>query len=200
MAFELAPLPYPHDALEPVISSQTLQFHHGKHHQTYVTNLNNLTKDTPLSALTLEEVVKATAGKPDQQGLFNNAGQVYNHDLYWQSMKKGGGGAIPGALEKKIVADFGSVDAFKEAFHQAGLTQFGSGWAWLVLDNGKLAVTKTGNADTPLAHGKTPLLVADVWEHAYYLDYQNRRADYLKAFMADLVDWEGAAARLAAAA
>lgn len=199
MAFELAPLPYSHDALEPVISSQTLQFHHGKHHQTYVTNLNNLVKGTPLEALSLVDVVKATAGKPDQVGIFNNAGQVYNHDLYWKSMKKNGGGAIPGELEKRLVADFGSVDAFKEAFHQAGLTQFGSGWAWLSVDNGKLVITKTANADTPLAHGKTPLLVADVWEHAYYLDYQNRRADYLKAFLETLVDWEGAAARLAAA-
>ena len=199
MAFELASLPYASDALEPVMSSQTLNLHHGKHHQTYVTNLNNLTKDSPLGTLSLVEVVKATAGKPEQQGIFNNAGQVYNHDLFWNSMKKGGGGAIPGALEAKIIADFGSVDAFKEAFHQAGLTQFGSGWAWLVLDGGKLAVTKTGNADTPLAHGKTPLLVADVWEHAYYVDYQNRRADYLKAFLESLVDWEAAAARFAAA-
>ena len=199
MAFELAPLPYGHDALEPYLSSQTLHLHHGKHHQTYVTNLNNLTKDTPLADLSLEQVVKTTVGKPEQQGLFNNAGQVYNHDLFWRSMKKNGGGAIPSELESRLIADFGSVDKFKEAFHQAGLTQFGSGWAWLVVDGGKLAITKTGNADTPLAHGKTPLLVADVWEHAYYVDYQNRRADYLKAFLESLVDWEAAAARLQAA-
>lgn len=188
MAFELAPLPYAHDALEPYTSSQTLHLHHGKHHQTYVTNLNNLTKDSPLATLTLEEVVKATAGKADQQGIFNNAGQVYNHNLFWNSMKPQGGGEIPAALEAKLIADFGSVATFKEAFTQAGLTQFGSGWAWLVLDGGKLAVTKTGNADTPLAHGKTPILVADVWEHAYYVDYQNRRADFLKVFLENLVD------------
>jgi Fe-Mn family superoxide dismutase len=199
MAFELAPLPYPYDALEPTLSSQTLHLHHDKHHQTYVTNLNNLTKDTPLAALSLAEVVKATVGKPDQQAIFNNAGQVYNHDLYWSSIKPAGGGSLPGALEAKIIQDFGSVAAFKEAFQQAGLTQFGSGWAWLVLDGDKLAITKTGNADTPLAHGKTPLLVVDVWEHAYYVDYQNRRVDYLKAFLETLVDWEGAAARLKAA-
>jgi Fe-Mn family superoxide dismutase len=199
MAFELAPLPYAHNALQPIMSAQTLQLHHGKHHQTYVTNLNNLTKDTPLAELSLDAVVKAVAGKPEQQAIFNNAGQVYNHDLFWNSMKPGGGGAIPGTLEARLIADFGSVAAFKEAFHQAGLTQFGSGWAWLALDGDKLVVTKTGNADTPLAYGKTPLLVADVWEHAYYVDYQNRRADYLKAFIESLVDWEAAAARLAAA-
>ena len=199
MAFELAPLPYSYEALEPTLSSQTLHLHHDKHHQTYVTNLNNLTKDTPLASLSLAEVVKATVGKPEQQALFNNAGQVYNHDLYWASIKPGGGGALPGVLEAKVISDFGSVAAFKEAFHQAGLTQFGSGWAWLVLDGDKLAITKTGNADTPLAHGKTPLLVVDVWEHAYYVDYQNRRADYLKAFLETLADWESAAARLQAA-
>ncbi|MEI8394858.1 MAG: superoxide dismutase [Rhodospirillaceae bacterium] len=199
MAFELPPLPYAADALEPFMSSQTLHLHHGKHHQTYVTNLNNLTKDSPLAALSLEEVVKTVAGKPDQIGIFNNAGQVYNHNLFWKSLRKGGGGAIPGALEKKIVEDFGSVAAFKEAFQQAGLTQFGSGWAWLVLDNGKLAIEKTGNADTPLVRGKTPITVVDVWEHAYYVDYQNRRADFLKAYMDNLIDWEAAAERFAAA-
>ncbi|CAK0741894.1 superoxide dismutase (Fe) [Azospirillaceae bacterium] len=200
MAFELAPLPYAHDALAPYMSAQTLQLHHGKHHQTYVTNLNNLVKDTPLAGLSLEQVIKETVGKADKVGVFNNAGQVYNHDLFWNSMKPNGGGAIPGVLEQRIIVDFGSVAQFKEAFTQAGLTQFGSGWAWLVLENGKLKVTKTGNADTPLAHGATPLLVSDVWEHAYYVDYQNRRADYLKAFIENLADWEAAAARLAQAA
>ncbi|MEI6986756.1 MAG: superoxide dismutase [Rhodospirillaceae bacterium] len=199
MAFELPPLPYAVDDLEPYMSSQTLHLHHGKHHQTYVTNLNNLTRDTPQATISLEDLVKATAGKPEQQGIFNNAGQVYNHNFFWRCMKRCGGGALPAALENKIVEDFGSFEKFKEAFIQAGLTQFGSGWAWLVLDGGKLAVTKTGNADTPLAHGKTPLLVADVWEHAYYVDFQNRRADYLKVFFESLVDWEGVAARLAAA-
>ena len=199
MAFELAPLPYAHDALEPYTSSQTLHLHHGKHLQTYVTNLNNLTKDGPLAALGVVDVVKASVGKADLQGIFNNAGQIYNHDLFFASMKPKGGGAIPGALEAKLIADFGSVAAFKEAFTQAGLTQFGSGWAWLVLDGGKLTIAKTGNADTPIAHGKTPILVCDVWEHAYYVDYQNRRADFLKAFLENLVNWEAAAARLAAA-
>jgi Fe-Mn family superoxide dismutase len=199
MAFELAPLPYAHDALEPVMSSQTLHLHHGKHHQTYVTNLNNLVKDSPLAGMSLEQIIKDVVGKADKVGVFNNAGQVYNHDLYWKSMKKNGGGAMPGELEKRIIADFGSVAQFSEAFTQAGLTQFGSGWAWLVVEGGRLKVTKTGNADTPLAHGATPIMVCDVWEHAYYVDYQNRRADFLKAFLERLVDWDATAARLAAA-
>lgn len=196
MAFELAPLPYAKDALAPVMSAETLDLHHGKHHQTYVTNLNNLVKDSPLAALSLEGIVQEVAGKADKVGVFNNAGQVWNHDLYWQSMKPNGGGAMPGELEKRIKADFGSVEAFKEAFTQAGLTQFGSGWAWLIEDNGKLAVTKTGNADSPLAQGKHALLVVDVWEHAYYVDFRNRRADFLKAFLDSLVNWEFAASRL----
>ncbi|MDP9196598.1 MAG: superoxide dismutase [Pseudomonadota bacterium] len=200
MAFELAPLPYARDALEPVISAKTMDFHYGKHHQTYVTNLNNLVKDTPLAGKSLEEVIKATHDDPARQGIFNNAAQVWNHDFFWKSMKKGGGGAMPGALEKKIVADFGSVDAFREAFTQAGLTQFGSGWAWLEVDNGKLKVTKTPNAHTPVAHGRQALIVCDVWEHAYYLDYQNRRGDFLKAFLDSLVNWDFAAEQLAKAA
>lgn len=199
MAFELAPLPYAASALEPHMSAKTLELHHGKHHQTYVTNLNNLVKDTPLAGLPLEGVVKAVAGDAAKVGIFNNAGQVFNHDLYWRSMKPAGGGALPGALESRINDAFGSVAAFKEQFQQAGLTQFGSGWAWLVVDNGQLKITKTGNADTPIAHGQTPILVVDVWEHAYYVDYQNRRADFLKVFVESLVDWEAVAARLAAA-
>jgi len=199
MAIELPPLPYAQDALAPYLSARTLELHHGKHHQTYVTNLNNLVKDTPLAAKTLEEVIKDVAGDPSRQGIFNNAAQVWNHTFFWQGMKPGGGGAIPGALEAKIKADFGSVEAFKEAFTQAGLTQFGSGWAWLILDDGKLKVTKTGNADSPLAHGQNALLTADVWEHAYYVDYQNRRGDFLKAFLENLVNWEFAADRLAKA-
>ncbi|HSK38719.1 MAG TPA: superoxide dismutase [Arenibaculum sp.] len=196
MAFELPPLPYPHDALEPYMSSQTLNLHHGKHHQTYVTTLNNLVKDTPMADMGLEEVCKTVYGDASKQTVFNNAGQHWNHILFWQTMKKNGGGAMPGELESRIKDDFGSVDAFKEAFTQAGLTQFGSGWAWLVIDGGKLKVTKTPNGENPLVHGQHVLLGCDVWEHSYYLDYQNRRADYLKAYLDSLVDWEFVAERL----
>lgn len=199
MAFELPPLPYAPNALAPFMSEQTLNLHHGKHHQAYVTNLNNLTKDTPLAGKSLEEVCKASFGDPSKQGIFNNAGQHWNHMLFWPCMKKGGGGAIPGELERRIVSDFGSVDQFKADFAQAGATQFGSGWAWLVVDNGKLKVTKTANGENPLVHGQHALLGCDVWEHAYYLDYQNRRPDYLKAFLDSLVNWEYVAERLHAA-
>lgn len=199
MAFELPALPFAHDALAPYMSAETLELHHGKHHQTYVTNLNNLTKDSPLATASLEEVIKASAGDAAKAGIFNNSAQVWNHTFFWNSLKANGGGAIPSELEKRIVADFGSVEAFTEAFTQAALTQFGSGWAWLIVDNGKLAITKTGNADSPIAHGKTPLLTLDVWEHAYYVDYRNRRADFIKAFLGNLVNWEFAAANLAKA-
>jgi len=197
MAFELPPLPYARDALVPYMSELTLDLHYGKHHQTYVTNLNNLTKETPLAAMTLDAVVRETAGDSARQGIFNNAAQVWNHTFYWNGMKKNGGGALPGALEARVKDTFGSVDALKEALVQAGITQFGSGWAWLVLDNGVLKVTKTGNADTPIAHGQYPLLTIDVWEHAYYVDYQNRRPDFLKAVLEHLVNWEFVAERLA---
>ncbi|WP_207478550.1 superoxide dismutase [Arenibaculum pallidiluteum] len=198
MAFELPPLPYSHDALEPFMSAQTLNLHHGKHHQAYVTNLNNLVKDTPMASMSLEEVVKASYGDASKQGIFNNAGQHWNHILFWQCMRKNGGGSIPGELERRLKSDFGSVEQFKEAFTQAGVTQFGSGWAWLVEDGGKLKVTKTPNGENPLAHGQKALLGCDVWEHSYYLDYQNRRPDYIKAFLDNLVNWEFVAQRLAA--
>ncbi|UEM18759.1 superoxide dismutase [Skermanella mucosa] len=190
MAFELPPLPYAYDALDPYMSAQTLQFHHDKHHQAYVTTLNNLIKDTPLADKSLEEICKASYGDSSKQTIFNNAGQHWNHTLFWQMMKKGGGGAIPGELEAKIKEDLGGIDQFKEAFTQAGMTQFGSGWAWLVVDGGKLKVTKTPNGENPLVHGQTALLGCDVWEHSYYLDYQNRRADYLKAYLDNMVNWE----------
>jgi superoxide dismutase, Fe-Mn family len=190
MAFELPPLPYAYDALNPYMSEQTLQFHHDKHHQAYVTALNNLTKDTPLADKPLEEIVKATYGDASKQTIFNNAGQHWNHMLFWQVMRKNGGGAMPSELEAKIKEDLGGVDQFKEAFTQAGITQFGSGWAWLVLDGGKLKVTKTPNGENPLVHNQTPILGCDVWEHSYYLDYQNRRPDYLKAFLENMVNWE----------
>lgn len=197
MAFELPPLPYAYDALEPYISSETLHLHHDKHHQTYVTNLNNLTKDTPLADASLEEVIKQSAGDAGKVGIFNNAAQVWNHTFFWQCLKKDGG-TIPAALEQRIVADFGSVEKFKEELTQAALTQFGSGWAWLYLDGGKLKVGKTGNADTPLAHGQKPLFTIDVWEHAYYVDFQNRRADFVKTVIDKLANWDFAAEQLAA--
>ncbi len=199
MAFELAPLPYAKDALVPYMSAQHLDIHHGKHHQTYVTNLNNLVKDKPEAAMSLEAIIKDSAGKADKAGLFNNSAQIWNHDFFWASLKPQGGGAMPSELEKKIVEDFGSVDAFSEAFVQGGLTQFGSGWVWLVSEGGKLKITKTSNADLPLVHGQHALLTCDVWEHAYYLDYQNRRADFLKAFLQNMANWEFAAERLTAA-
>lgn len=190
MTFTLPPLPYAQNALEPHISANTLSFHYGKHHQAYVTNLNNLVKDTPLASASLEEVIMASAKDPAKAGIFNNAAQVWNHTFYWNSMKPNGGGAPKGELAKKIDKDFGSLDKFKEAFKQAGATQFGSGWAWLVLDGGTLKVTKTGNADLPMAHGQKALLTMDVWEHAYYLDYQNRRPDYISTFLDKLVNWD----------
>lgn len=199
MAFELPDLPYARDALQPFMSAETLEYHHGKHHNTYVTTLNNLIKDTDLAASDLESIVKASYGDAAKQAIFNNAGQAWNHNHFWRWMKPNGGGAIPGELETRIAQDFGSVDAFKEQFVQAGVTQFGSGWCWLVINNGKLTTMKTPNAESPLAHGKTTLLGCDVWEHSYYLDYRNRRPDYLKAFLESLVNWEYVAELYAAA-
>jgi Fe-Mn family superoxide dismutase len=199
MAHQLPALPYSLDALEPHLSRSTLEFHHGKHHAAYVTNLNNLVAGTDLEGKSLEDTVLAVAGDAGKAGVFNNAAQVWNHTFYWQGMKPGGGGVPSGALAAKIDADFGSFDTFKEQFKAAGATQFGSGWAWLVLDNGTLKITKTGNADLPLAHGQKALLTMDVWEHAYYLDYQNRRPDYISTFLDKLVNWDFVAANLAAA-
>ena len=196
MAFELPALPYAKDALEPHISANTLDFHHGKHHNTYVVNLNNLTKDTPLASAGLEDVIKDSAGDPGKAGVFNNAAQVWNHTFYWHCMKKGGGGKPQGELAAEIDNAFGSFDKFAEEFKNAAVTQFGSGWAWLVAENGALKVVKTGNADTPIARGQTPLLTVDVWEHAYYLDFQNRRPDYVQAFLDHLVDWDFVAGNL----
>jgi len=199
MAFELPPLPYAPTALEPIISARTFEFHHGKHHAAYVTNLNNLVKDTPMAALTLEEVI-AESHKAGTAGVFNNAAQVWNHTFFWHCLKAGGGGAPTGAIAAMIDEAFGSYDKFRDEFKQAGVTQFGSGWAWLVLDHGALKITKTANADTPLVHGQTPLLTADVWEHAYYLDFQNRRPDFLTAFLDSLVNWDFVNENLAKAA
>jgi Fe-Mn family superoxide dismutase len=199
MAHTLPALPYDLDALEPHISRATLEFHHGKHHAAYVTNLNNLISGTELENSSLEETIVAVAGDAGKAGIFNNAAQVWNHSFYWQCIKPAGGGAPSGALLDKINADLGSFEAFVEQFKAAGATQFGSGWAWLVLDNGSLKVTKTANADLHLAHGQTALLTMDVCEHAYYLDYQNRRPDYMTTFLEKLVNWDFVAANLAAA-
>ncbi|OLF74098.1 superoxide dismutase [Maricaulis sp. W15] len=200
MAFTLPDLPYAKDALAPHISSQTLDFHHGKHHNAYVDKLNGLVGGTEFAALSLEDVIKKTAGDAAKAGVFNNAAQIWNHTFYWQSMRPNGGGTPSGDLAAMIDRDFGSLDAFKSAFADAGATQFGSGWAWLVLANGKLEVRKTLNAETPLTEdGVTPLLTMDVWEHAYYLDFQNRRPDYITTFLDKLVNWEFAAENLAAA-
>ena len=191
MAFELPALPYDKSALEPHISAQTLEFHHGKHHNAYLVNLNNLTKDTDLASKSLEEVIAIAAKDlPTKQGIFNNAAQVWNHTFFWNCMKQGGGGKPSGKVLAAIEAAFGSYEKFAEEFKNAAVTQFGSGWAWLVQDNGALKIVKTGNADLPLAHGQKALLTVDVWEHAYYLDYQNRRPDFVQAFLDHLVNWD----------
>ena len=196
---ELPPLPYAQDALAPVISAETLSFHYGKHHKAYVDNLNKLVAGTDMSETPLETLIKAVAGKPDKAGVFNNAAQVWNHTFFWNSMKPGGGGAPTGAVAKAIDASFGSYDNFKKEFSNAAMTQFGSGWAWLVADKGQLKIAKTPNAETPLTTGQTALLTVDVWEHAYYLDYQNRRADFVAAVIDKLLNWEFANANLARA-
>lgn len=192
----MLPLPYPENALEPVISSRTIGFHYGKHHRTYADNLVRLVSGTPLANASLETIVASAAGKPDQAALFNNAAQTLNHNFYWLSMKPQGGGAPPDVLRKKIEAAFGGLDSCKKQLFDAAVTQFASGWAWLVSDHGTLKVVKTGNADNPLTMGMTPLLTIDVWEHAYYLDYQNRRADYVTAVIDKLLNWEFAAKQL----
>jgi superoxide dismutase, Fe-Mn family len=190
MAIVLPDLPYQKDALVPHISTQTLDFHHGKHHNAYVTNLNKLIEGTDLAGEALEEIIHKTVGVADKVGVFNNAAQVWNHSFYWQSMKPHGGGLPTGEIAKKIDADFGDYDNFIKQLKNAGLTQFGSGWVWLVLKNNTLEIMKTSNADTPIAHGIKPLLTVDVWEHAYYLDYQNGRGNYLDTFMSHLINWD----------
>lgn len=185
----LPPLPYPPSALAPYISENTISFHYGKHHQTYLNNMIKMIAGTPSEKLPLEQIIRTAAGKPDQAGLFNNAAQVYNHTFFWNSMKPGGGREPQGKLATLLTDSFGGYGKFVEAFSNAALTQFGSGWTWLVLEGGKLKVVKTSNADTPIMMGLTPLITIDVWEHAYYLDYQNRRADYIKAFVEKLLNW-----------
>jgi Fe-Mn family superoxide dismutase len=191
MAFELPKLPYEMNALAPHISAETLEFHHGKHHATYVTNLNNLVKGTKFENSSLEEIVKGAG----PGGLFNNAAQHFNHSFYWTSMKQGGGGEPSGALADAIKKAFGDFKSFREKFSAAAIGQFGSGWAWLVKSGDGVAIEATSNADTPIAHGKTPLLTCDVWEHAYYIDYRNARAKYVEAFW-NVVNWDFAAKNL----
>jgi len=193
----LPPLPYAENALEPVISAKTLAFHHGRHHRGYVENLNKLIGGTELADLPLERIVIETAGKADRAGIFNNAAQAWNHDFYWHCLKPKGGGEPPAALRHKMEAAFGSLDGCKKELAATALAQFGSGWAWLVLDGSKLKVIKTANADTPMTRGMKPLLTIDVWEHAYYLDYQNKRADHVNALIDKLANWDFAAENLA---
>jgi len=195
-AHVLPPLPFADNALDPVISANTLSFHYGKHHKAYVDNLNKLVAGTEFADLSLEQVITATAGRADKAGIFNNAAQIWNHTFYWNSLAPKGGGEPPVALKQKIEASFGSLDACKQELATAATTQFGSGWAWLALDGDKLKVVKTANANVPLTEGMKPLLVIDVWEHAYYLDYQNRRADYVNAVLDKLVNWGFAADNL----
>jgi Fe-Mn family superoxide dismutase len=192
----LPPLPYADNALEPVISANTIGFHYGKHHKAYVDNLNKLIAGTEYADLALEKIIAATAGKPDKTAIFNNAAQTWNHTFYWRSLKPKGGGEPPAGLKQKIEASFGSVDACKKELAAAAVAQFGSGWVWLALDGGKLKVVKTGNADSPLTSSLKPLLTIDVWEHAYYLDYQNRRADYVNAVLEKIMNWDFAAENL----
>lgn len=196
MQHTLPELPYAKNALEPHISQETLELHHGKHHQTYVTNLNKLLADSDFSTLSLEEIILKTSGNPDLSGLFNNAAQVWNHTFYWHCLSPNGGGAPKGTLKDMIEKSFGSFDAFKTEFKAACLTQFGSGWAWLVQEGSDLKIVKTPNAETPITQGLKPLLTCDVWEHAYYVDYRNRRPDYVDTFLAHLVNWDFAAQQL----
>lgn len=196
--FTLQPLPWPENALSPAISANTIGFHYSKHHQGYVDKLNELVAGTPLVEQSLEAVIKTTAGKADQAAIFNNAAQVWNHTFYWNSLRPKGGGRPSGALAAQIDQSFGSFDAFKAEFAKAAIGQFGSGWVWLVKDGDKLIIVKTGNADTPIAHGQQPLLTIDVWEHAYYLDYQNRRTDYVAAVLDAIINWDFAAQNLVA--
>ena len=190
MNFELPKLDYPKNALSPIMSEETLDLHHGKHHQTYITKLNDFIKDTDMSKMSLEEIISKSSKDKSMSGIFNNASQYWNHNLFWKCMKPNGGGKVPPKLEKKINSDFGSIEKFKKDFIEAGVTQFGSGWCWLSVNNGKLVVTKTPNAENPLIHGMKPILGCDVWEHSYYIDFRNRRPEYLEKFVENLINWE----------
>ena len=196
MTFELPSLPYADTALEPYYSAKTFSFHHGKHHKAYVDNLNKLLPGSPFENSSLEEIILAVAGDATKAGFFNNAAQVWNHTFFWHCMKPGGGGAPSGALAAKIDAAFGSYEKFAEQFKAAAVGRFGSGWAWLVLEGGELKIMSTPNAETPMTGGKKALLTVDVWEHAYYLDFQNRRPDFVQTFLDQLVNWDFVAENL----
>ena len=198
MAFTLPDLPYAQDALAPHISGETLSFHHGKHHKAYVDKANAAIEGTDYEGLSLEDVIKKSWSEKNM-GVFNNAAQIWNHTFYWHSMAPNGGGKPSGAIAEAIDASFGSYDKFVEEFKAAGAGQFGSGWAWLVKNGDKLEVRKTLNAENPITDGATPLLTMDVWEHAYYLDYQNRRPDYISTFLDELVNWDFVNQNLASA-
>ncbi|MFN2380214.1 MAG: superoxide dismutase [Bacteroidales bacterium] len=189
-------LPFAENALEPVISAKTIGFHYGKHHKGYVDKVNKLISGTEFEGLSLEEIIKKTVGKSEHTGIFNNAAQVWNHTFFWNSLSSNGGGEPSDVLMKKIEESFGSFNDFLKEFTEAATTQFGSGWAWLVMDGNKLKVMKTPNAETPLTMGVKPLLTIDVWEHAYYLDYQNKRPDYVTTVLEQLVNWDFAASNL----
>ena len=190
MYFELPKLDYAKNALAPIMSEETLDLHHGKHHQTYITNLNNFIKETDMSKMTLEEIILNSSKDKSKVGIFNNASQHWNHLMFWKCMKPNGGGAMPSKLKERIVSDFGSVEEFKKLFIHAGTTQFGSGWSWLSINNGKLVVNKTPNAENTLIHNMKPILGCDLWEHSYYVDYKNRRPEYLENFFEKLINWE----------
>jgi Fe-Mn family superoxide dismutase len=190
MAFELPTLPYAMNALEPHMSAKTFEFHYGKHHKAYVDNANRLVQDTPFAGKSLEEIIAATAKDDSKAGIFNNVAQIWNHTFFWNSMKPHGGGKPAGDVAQAIDKSFGSYDKFREEFKNACVTQFGSGWGWLVRDGGQLKVTKTANAVNPMSSGQTALLCCDVWEHAYYLDFQNRRPDFVDSFLDHLANWD----------
>jgi Fe-Mn family superoxide dismutase len=198
MTFELKPLPYDPAALEPHMSARTLEFHHGKHHKAYVDNLNKMIVGSPFEKASLEDIIRDSYEDTKSQGIFNNAAQVWNHDFFWNSMKPNGGGAPTGNVLKMINDAFGDLDGFKTKFKEAATTQFGSGWAWLIADGSKLAITKTPNGVDPLAQGQKALVTCDVWEHAYYLDYQNRRPDMVQTFLDKLINWDFVAKNLGA--
>ena len=190
MIFKLPKLDYSNDALSPIMSEETLDLHHGKHHQTYIDKLNDFIKDNEMSKMTLEDIILKSSNDKSLVGIFNNASQHWNHNLFWKCMMPNGGGKIPPKLEKRLISDFGSVDIFKQKFKDAGVTQFGSGWCWLSINNDKLVVTKTANASNPLIDNMKPILGCDVWEHSYYIDYRNRRPEYLDKFIDNLINWE----------
>ena len=196
--YVLPPLPYNDNALGAIVPASTIAFHYGKHHKGYVDNLNKLVAGTELAGMSLEKIITQTAGKADKVATFNNAAQIWNHNFYWRSMRPEGGGEPPASLLRMIESSFGSLDACKKELANAATTQFGSGWAWLVVDGNKLSVVKTANADLPLVRGLKPLLTIDVWEHAYYLEFQNRRADYVNAVLENLINWNFAAENMGA--